>query len=105
MQDNPETKLLENLVAINLKKQFGDEFYFAKDGTEVDFYIPQTKTLIQVAYSISGQTEGRELESMLKIRQKIEAKRMQIITLDEEKTIEFKGGKIECIPVWKWLLA
>jgi predicted AAA+ superfamily ATPase len=105
MQDSPETKLLENLVAINLRKQFGGEFYFAKDGIETDFYIPQTKTLIQVAYSLSGQTEERELESMLKIQQKVKAKKMQLITLDEEKIIEFKGEKIECIPVWKWVLA
>ncbi|MDR2583100.1 MAG: ATP-binding protein [Fibromonadaceae bacterium] len=104
MQDSPETKLLENLVAINLRKQFGSEFYFAKDGAEVDFYIPQTKTLIQVAYSLSRQTEERELDSMLKIRQKLDAKKMLLITLDEEKTIEFKGEKIECIPIWKWVL-
>jgi len=75
MQDSPETKLLENLVAINLRKRFGSEFYFAKDGAEVDFYIPKTKTLIQVAYSLSRQTEERELDSMLKIRKKLEAKK------------------------------
>jgi len=30
---------------------------------------------------------------------------MLLISLDEEKTIEFKGEKIECIPIWKWVLA
>jgi predicted AAA+ superfamily ATPase len=104
MQDSPETMLLENLVAITLKKQFGQDFYFARDDAEADFYVPQTKTLIQVAYSLSGQTEQRELNSMLKIQEKIKAKKLVLITMDEERTINFKGKTIECIPVWKWVL-
>jgi predicted AAA+ superfamily ATPase len=105
MLDSPQTLLLENLVAITLKRRFGDRFYFVREGAEVDFYVPQTQTLIQVAYSISGnQTENREVESMLKIQQRVEAQNLQIITLDEEKTIEHKGKTIECIPVWKWIL-
>ena len=103
MQDNSETKLLENLVAITLKKKFGDDFYFAKDTVEADFYIPKIKTLIQVAYTLSKQTEQRELESMLKIQQKIKAKKMLLITLDEERIIEFKNNRIECAPIWKWI--
>ncbi|MCL2283117.1 MAG: ATP-binding protein [Fibromonadales bacterium] len=105
MQISPETMLLENLVAITLKKQYGDEFYFARDDVETDFYIPKTKTLIQAVYNLSAQTEERELASMLKIQQKVKAKTLLLITLDEEKIIEFKGEKIQCIPVWKWVLS
>jgi hypothetical protein len=105
MQDNAETMLLENFVAITLKRRFGDRFYFARDGAEVDFYVPETQTLIQVAYSISASlTEQREVESILKIQQQIKAKKLLIITLDEEKIIESKELPIECIPVWKWVL-
>ncbi|MCL2101134.1 MAG: DUF4143 domain-containing protein, partial [Fibromonadales bacterium] len=104
LQDSPETKLLENIVAITLKRRFGSEFYFARDNAEVDFYIPKTKTLIQVAYSLAGQTERRELESLIKIQQRIKAKNLLCITMDEEKTIEFMGKKIECVPVWKWIV-
>ena len=103
LQDSPETKLLENIVAITLKRRFGSEFYFARDNAEVDFYIPKTKTLIQVAYSLAGQTERRELESLIKIQQRIKAKNLLCITMDEEKTIEFMEKKIECVPVWKWI--
>ena len=104
MQDSPETKLLENIVAITLKKQFDNDFYFARDNAEVDFYIPKTKTLIQAAYTLSGQTEQRELESMLKIRYKVKAEKLLVVTLDEERTINFKDTTIECVPVWKWVL-
>ncbi|MDR2727662.1 MAG: ATP-binding protein [Chitinispirillales bacterium] len=103
MLDSP-TKLLENLVAITLKKQFGDEFYFARDKAEVDFYVPKTKTLIQAAYSLSGQTESREIESMFKIQQRLKAKNLLIITLDEERTVDVGGKIIKCVPVWKWVL-
>lgn len=104
MQDSPDTMLLENLVAITLKRCHGGDFYFARDGVEADFYIPKTKTLIQAAYSLAGETERREVESMLKIQAKVKAKELLIITLDEEKTINFKGKTIECVPVWKWVL-
>lgn len=104
MQDSPKTMLLENLVAITLKRRFGSDFYFARDGAEADFYIPKTKTLIQAAYSLAGETEQREVGSMLKIQAKVKAKKLLIITLDEEKTIDFNGKTIECVPVWKWVL-
>jgi predicted AAA+ superfamily ATPase len=104
MQDSPETMLLENLVAITLKRRFGNDFFFAREGAEVDFYIPKIKTLIQAAYSLPEQTEMRELESMVKIQQKIKAKKMMLITLNEEKTIKFKSETIECVPIWKWVL-
>jgi predicted AAA+ superfamily ATPase len=105
MQDSPETMLLENFVAITLKKQFGADFYFARNNAEVDFYVPRTKTLIQVAYSLSGSTEKRELDSMAKIQDRVKAKKLLLITMDEEKSIDFKGKTIECVPVWKWALA
>jgi predicted AAA+ superfamily ATPase len=105
MLNSPETMLIENLVAITLKRRFGDNFYFVRENVEVDFYVPETKTLIQVAYSVSdNQTENREVESILKIRQRVKAENLLIITLDEEKIIERKEKTVKCIPVWKWIL-
>ncbi len=34
---DPETSLLENLVAVTLKKRFGDDLYFYHRNIEVDF--------------------------------------------------------------------
>ncbi len=76
-----------------------------KAQTEVDFYIPSKKTLIQVAYNIQNpETEKREADSLIKILPLLEADKLMIITLDQEKILEYGGYKIEIVPVWKWLL-
>ena len=44
------TSLLENMVAINLLRKYGrnDAVYFYNQGIEVDFYVPDDGTAIQV---------------------------------------------------------
>lgn len=103
--NSPETILLENLVACKLKQLYGSQLYYVKAQTEVDFYIPSKKTLIQVAYNIQNpETEKREADSLIKILPLLEADKLMIITLDQEKILEYGGYKIEIVPVWKWLL-
>lgn len=103
---DPETALLENRVAIELKKHFGGEVYFYNKNVEVDFYVPQHDWLIQVAYSIANDdTREREISSLLKVAKHLQAKRLTIITYNEEHTISLNNGStIEVIPLWKWLL-
>lgn len=103
---DPETALLENRVAIELKKHFGGEVYFYNKSVEVDFYVPQHDWLIQVAYSIANDdTREREISSLLKVAKHLQAKRLTIITYNEEQTISLNNGStIEVIPLWKWLL-
>ena len=103
---DPETALLENRVAIELKKHFGGEVYFYNKNVEVDFYVPQHDWLIQVAYSIANDdTREREISSLLKVAKHLQAKRLTIITYNEEQTISLENGStIEVIPLWKWLL-
>ena len=103
---DPETALLENRVAIELKKHFGDEVYFYNKNVEVDFYVPQHDWLIQVTYSIANDdTREREISSLLKVAKHLQAKRLTIITYNEEQTISLDNGStIEVIPLWKWLL-
>ena len=103
---DPETALLENRVAIELKKHFCDEVYFYNKNVEVDFYVPQHDWLIQVAYSIANDdTREREISSLLKVAKHLQAKRLTIITYNEEQTISLDNGStIEVIPLWKWLL-
>ena len=38
------TSLLENIVAIQLYKKYGNEVYFYNQNIEVDFIIPEQKT-------------------------------------------------------------
>ncbi|MCQ2974572.1 MAG: ATP-binding protein [Bacteroidales bacterium] len=105
------TKLLENIVAINLWKKYGyynenNIFYYNKN-IEVDFYIPNENTAIQVCYKLGNeldQTYKRETSALLSISKYLDIKKLQIITYDEEKTIEINNKQIEIIPIWKWLL-
>ena len=102
---DPSTSLLENLVAINLCKIFGDEIYFYKNGVEIDFYIPESGTAIQVSYSLQDtETIRRETEAFIKAAKHININEMIIVTKDEETEIEADDHTIKVIPAWKWLL-
>lgn len=102
------TSLLENMVAINLLRKYGrnDAVYFYQKGIEVDFYVPDTGTAIQVCYDLdnSAGTFEREVKALLKIAEVLECHQLLIITRDTERMLEMNGKKIEVIPVWKWLL-
>jgi hypothetical protein len=101
----PETILLENIVACKLKQLYDNQLYYVRTQVEVDFYIPTTKTLIQVSYNIDNfETENREIESLLKVNETIAAENLIIITLDNEKVVTRNLVEVKVIPVWKWLL-
>jgi predicted AAA+ superfamily ATPase len=102
------TSLLENLVAVSLLRKFGrdDAVFFYNKGIEVDFYVPEITTAIQVCYDLdnSDGTFDREVNALLKIRKVLDCSKLMIITRDAEKTLDINGAAIEVIPVWKWLL-
>lgn len=104
-----ETALLENLVAISLKRKYQDDLYYiksSKTGIDVDFFLPEERTAIQVCYSLQKEeTFIREVENLLKLaknEQKVE--KLWIVTYEEKKTIEVKGKKIEIIPLLEFLM-
>lgn len=102
------TSLLENLVATHLLRKFGrnDTVFFYNKGIEVDFYIPDETTAIQVCYSLDNNdtTFDREVKALLKITEVLECSKLLIITRDSEKILKIDKKTIEVIPVWKWLL-
>ena len=104
---NNYAPLLENLVAISLLRKYGreDAVFFYNQGVEVDFYIPECETAIQVSYTISDQdTLEREAKALVKLSSFMPCNRLLIITKDEEKTINIDGKEIKATPIWKWLL-
>lgn len=102
---NPETLLLENLVAVSLYRMVGKELYFYNQNVEVDFYIPDQKWLVQVSYNISDtQIFTREVNGLLKTAKFLKAEKLQIVTRNEERTVEQDGFTIEVIPIWKWMI-
>lgn len=102
---DPITSLLENQVAIHLRRLYGEDVYFYQHGIEVDFYILEEEMAIQVSYSLQDvETRKREVNALIKMSRQIHSKKMMIITKDEEETIVQDGLSIEVIPAWKWLL-
>jgi len=99
------TRLLENLVALTLKKNFAEDVFYYKKNVEVDFYIPKEKTGIQVSYSIADfDTREREVDALLKLNKAFGLEKLHIITYNEEEIIKQQDLEINVIPIWKWLI-
>ena len=103
-----DTSLLENIVAMELLRRYGleEQVFFYYKNVEVDFYIPDAATAIQVSYNPkkSDETWERESTALIKLSKVLDCKRLIILTYELEENIELKGLNIEVIPVWKWLL-
>ena len=106
---DPQSRLLENLVAITLTKRYGgqeeDNLYYYNKSVEVDFYVPSEGLGIQVSYSLRNyDTRERETDALLKMNKAFRLRCMMIITMDEEETVNVGETSIEVVPIWKWLL-
>ena len=101
----PETKLLENIIAITLKKKYNDDLYFYNKNVEIDFFIPKEQRAIQASYSIADETTKlREVKALLKLSEIYDTKNLEIVTWDEDSVFEENGIIIHILPIWKWLL-
>jgi uncharacterized protein len=101
---DPITSLLENQVAIQLRRMYENDVFFYQQGIEVDFYVLNKQIAIQVCYSLQDpETRKREVGALIKMAKQIDVKRMLIITRDEEEIILEGERRIEVIPAWRWL--
>ena len=98
---------LENLVAIELVRRYGQEnvFYF-ENNVEIDLYVPDEKLAIQVSLQVLDCLDTREHETraFVKLHNFIPESKCLIITNSEEASIECDGILISVLPAWKWLL-
>ncbi|MCQ2203668.1 MAG: ATP-binding protein [Bacteroidales bacterium] len=100
-----KTSLLENIVAIALRRKYKQELTYYNHNIEVDFYLCESQVAYQVSYSIREQeTRQREVKALLSLNEYIPLSSAYIITYDEEETIETADMIINVVPVWKWLL-
>ena len=105
-----DTMLLENMVALQLFRMYGNDadnerVYFYNDNFEVDFYVPEDELAIQVCYSLRDEeTLNREKGALTKLPKRLACRRRLILTFDEETTFTDAYGTIEVLPCWKWLL-
>lgn len=101
------TSLLENMLALALIRKYGskDAVYYYSNGVEVDFYIPDAETAIQVSYTLnsSSETFDREVKALEKISERLSVKHKLIITYDEEYHPRLNELGIETLPAWKFI--
>jgi predicted AAA+ superfamily ATPase len=102
---DPETKLLENIAAIELRKKYGENLFYYNRNVEVDFFIPTKKRAVQVSYSIAdGFTKQREIKALIKLAESYDIQQLEIVTYNEEKIITENNLTINVLPIWKWLI-
>ncbi len=97
---------LENLVFMTLRRN-GHElgYYETKRGHEVDFVYEKgdTTVLIQVSWTLKNETtRQRELRALEEASTEFKKTQSIIVTLDEEWISD--DGKIQVLPLWKFLL-
>ncbi len=100
------TSLLENIVAITLRRKYGDGCYFWNSkNAEVDFVVPEEELALQVSYSMAdADTFKRETDGLIKLHSVQPISKMMVVTMEEEKIVERDGFHIDIVPLWKWLL-
>ncbi|MFH1896092.1 MAG: ATP-binding protein [bacterium] len=101
-------RLLENLVFLELKRRNLDSYYFkTTNDYEVDFYLPGSRTFIQVAAHLGDETtRKREFRSLVEAAKSQPGKqKLMIITESEGGTYEDSGFTIVVLPFYKWALS
>lgn len=99
-------KLLENLVAIELKRRSKETYYF-NGARECDFLTREGNKItqaIQVTWKLTPEDREREISGLLEAMEKFKLKKGLIITSDGEEEISNGKMKIKVTPAWKWLL-
>ena len=102
-----KSSLLENAVAVHLRRKYGEGVCYVRSnqtGVDVDFYVPEENTAIQVAYAL-GDAGEREVRNLVSFAEKTEGvRKLVIVTDEEERAIEKDGHVIKVIPAYKFLL-
>ena len=101
--------LLENLVASALHRRYRDQVFFlksAKTGIDVDFYLPEQSTAIQVCADLNESSFVRETENLVKLKSNLpDVRELFIVTLEGGTTLERSGATIRVIPATEFLLS
>ncbi len=102
--------LLENLVFVDGRRRGRSLFYYrTRNGREVDFVWKDSEsqvTLVQVCEQMpeGSETRERELAALREAQAEQPGCRAIVVTRDEEGIVAGSNGRIEIIPVWKFLL-
>ncbi|HEX6461705.1 MAG TPA: ATP-binding protein [Candidatus Saccharimonadales bacterium] len=100
-------KSMENVVFLQLRRTFKDIYYYkTTSGYEVDFFVPEINTFIQVTRHLENdEAAKRETRSLLEAGTKHSGAKLITITENERRTITEGVLKIEVVPLYEWLVA
>jgi predicted AAA+ superfamily ATPase len=99
-------KLLENLVFLALRRRTREIYYYTSPaGYEVDFYLPQTRQLIQVAQNLGDPiTRERETRALLDSMRFLTISQGLILSDANSAAIKSNGFTIGIRSLVEWLL-
>jgi len=100
---------LENLVFVALRRTTPEIYYYrTRNRREVDFVARRPKRpplLVQVSESLrQPDTRKRELTALQEAMAELGVETGLVVTRSESERIEFEGGVIDVVPVWRFLL-
>jgi predicted AAA+ superfamily ATPase len=100
-------KLLENLVFLALRRKTKEIYYYLSPfGYEVDFYLPETRQLIQVAQNLDDPTtRTEEIRALSDAMRALNLSRGLILWDANAKPIEENGLTIDIRSVADWLVS
>jgi len=101
--------LLKNLVFTALRRVTPEVYYYrTQGGSEVDFIaqLPDRRRLLMQACETMADpaTRKREVSALTEAMREQELDTGTIVTRRDEDRIEVKGGTIEVLPAWRFLL-
>ena len=101
-------RVLENIVFEHLLRSNKELYYWkSKSGAEIDFVTKEQTKLTdayQVTYILTRENREREIRSLTAFSSENNNINCYILTNEQEETINTGYGKIEVLPIWKWLL-
>lgn len=104
---SPNTgKLLENLVFLAIRRDTQDIYYFSSPGGyEVDFYLPETRQLIQVTQNLNhALTREREVRALQDAIQLLKPEGALILTDTNGSNFDIDGVPVKVRSAAEWIL-
>ena len=98
-------RLLENMVCIQLKRNNHELFYF-RNRFECDFITKKNNSYqaIQVCYELNDNNRTREINGLVEAMDKLNLKKGEILTIDQEEELVQDDRQIKIVPAYKWFL-
>ncbi len=101
--------LLENVVATELRRRYGERVFFAKSaatGIDVDFYLPDQGTAIQTCVDMNDASFDRETQNLIRLKKSMpQVQKMMILTLENEELLDIDHCSIQVRKAAEFLLS